>query len=115
MVDPGRGSVAAADTGRRVRPNADRTHVRALPRGRGSGVHDVERRHRQLGDRLPVGSGGALIPSGTFSTHGLGTGSSLADSGALALTANHQFLLVVNAGSQSLTVFRVNAGAPARC
>lgn len=59
-----------------------------------------------------IGSGGALIPSGTFSTHGLGTGSSLADSGALALTANHQFLLVVNAGSQSLTVFRVNTGSP---
>jgi 6-phosphogluconolactonase len=59
-----------------------------------------------------IGSGGALIPSGTFSTHGLGTGASLADAGALALTANHHFLLVVNAGSHSITVFRVNTGAP---
>ncbi|MCI4372366.1 MAG: beta-propeller fold lactonase family protein [Thermoplasmata archaeon] len=56
-----------------------------------------------------IGSGGALIPAGTFATHGLGTGASLADSGALALTANHEFLLVVNAGSHSISVFHVNA------
>jgi len=56
-----------------------------------------------------IGSGGALIPAGSFATHGLGTGASLADQGALALTANHQFLLVVNAGSHSISVFRINA------
>ncbi len=58
-----------------------------------------------------IGSGGALIPSGSFATHGLGSGASLADQGALALTANHQFLLVVNAGSHSISVFRVNSGS----
>jgi len=58
-----------------------------------------------------IGSGGALIPSGSFATHGLGSGASLADQGALALTANHQFLLVVNAGSHSISVFRVNTAS----
>ena len=56
-----------------------------------------------------IGPGGALIPSGTFSTHGKGTGVSLADSGALALADDHQFLLVVNAGSNTITVFHVNS------
>jgi 6-phosphogluconolactonase len=60
-----------------------------------------------------VGPGGSLIPAGEFNTHGLGTGASLADSGSLALTADHQWLLVVNAGSDTLTLFRVNTpGGP---
>jgi 6-phosphogluconolactonase (cycloisomerase 2 family) len=58
-----------------------------------------------------IGTGGALIPAGTYATHGRGTGVSLADSGSLALSANHQFLLVVNAGSNSLSVFAVYAGS----
>ncbi|MCI4334020.1 MAG: lactonase family protein [Thermoplasmata archaeon] len=56
-----------------------------------------------------VGPGGSLVPDGHFATHGRGTGVSLADSGSLALTSNHQWLLVINAGSNSLTVFHVNA------
>jgi 6-phosphogluconolactonase len=56
-----------------------------------------------------IGAGGALIPSGTFGTGGLGTGASLADANSVVLTADHQFLLVVNAGSDTLSVFRVNA------
>jgi 6-phosphogluconolactonase (cycloisomerase 2 family) len=55
-----------------------------------------------------IGPGGALIPAGSYATHGTGTGMSLADQGSLVLTANHQYLLVVNAGSSSITVFRVN-------
>jgi 6-phosphogluconolactonase len=57
-----------------------------------------------------IGSGGALIPSGSFATHGLGTGASLADQGSLVLTADHQFLLVVNAGSGTVSVFGVHPG-----
>jgi 6-phosphogluconolactonase len=55
-----------------------------------------------------IGPGGALIPAGTFATRGTGTGVSLADQGALALTSDHQYLLVVNAGDHSITVFQVH-------
>ncbi|MGD0250727.1 MAG: hypothetical protein ABSB97_07600 [Thermoplasmata archaeon] len=56
-----------------------------------------------------VGPGGSLIPAGSFATHGKGTGVSLADSGSLALTDDHQYLLVVNAESNTITVFHVNS------
>jgi 6-phosphogluconolactonase len=56
-----------------------------------------------------VGDGGAFAPAGVFSTGGTGTGSSLADSGSLALTADHDWLLVVNAGSDTVSVFRVSS------
>jgi 6-phosphogluconolactonase len=55
-----------------------------------------------------IGPGGALVPAGTFATRGTGTGASLADQGALALTADHQYLLVVNAGDNSISVFQVH-------
>jgi 6-phosphogluconolactonase len=57
-----------------------------------------------------IGPYGALIPAGAFPTHGTGTGVSLADQGALALTSDHRYLLVVNAGDNSISVFRVHAG-----
>jgi 6-phosphogluconolactonase len=56
-----------------------------------------------------IGPSGALIPAGSFATRGTGTGSSLADQGALALTPDHHYLLVVNAGDSTVTVFRVHA------
>jgi 6-phosphogluconolactonase len=62
-----------------------------------------------------IGAGGALVPAGHFATHGKGTGVSLADQGALTLTSDHRFLLVVNAGSNTVTVFRVHppgSGSP---
>jgi len=55
-----------------------------------------------------VGSTGALSAAGTFRTHGLGTGASLADQGALALTADYRWLLVVDGGSNQISVFHVN-------
>lgn len=55
-----------------------------------------------------IGPYGALIPAGRFSTHGTGTGASLADQGALTLTSDHNYLLVVNAGDNTITVFHVN-------
>ena len=60
-----------------------------------------------------VGPGGSLLPAGHFATHGKGTGVSLADSGSLALTRDHRYLLVVNAGSNTITVFRVNSPSSA--
>jgi 6-phosphogluconolactonase len=56
-----------------------------------------------------IGAGGALVAYGSFPTHGAGFGSSLADQGALALTSDHQWLLVVDAGSNQVSVFHVNA------
>ncbi len=56
-----------------------------------------------------IGPGGSLIPAGQFSTHGTGTGVSLADSGSVALTSHHRYLLVVNAGSNTISVFQVNS------
>jgi len=55
-----------------------------------------------------IGPQGSLIPAGTFATHGLGTGVSLADSGSVALSSDHRSLFVVDAGSNAVSVFHVN-------
>ncbi len=49
---------------------------------------------------------GTLAGAGSFSTGGTGTGAGLGNQGALAL-GNNRWLLVVNAGSDSVSVFRV--------
>jgi 6-phosphogluconolactonase len=56
-----------------------------------------------------IASGGSLTPAGTFGTGGTGTGASLADQGALALSQDHRFLFVVNAGDNTVSVFSVHA------
>ncbi|MGP8078140.1 MAG: lactonase family protein [Thermoplasmata archaeon] len=55
-----------------------------------------------------IGPQGQLTPAGNYSTGGTGTGSSLADSGSLALTSDHRFLLVVNAGDNTVSAFAVH-------
>ncbi len=52
-------------------------------------------------------SSGGLSWSGNFSTGGRGTGASLADQGSLAVTANHEWLLAVDAGSDQISVLRI--------
>jgi 6-phosphogluconolactonase len=59
-----------------------------------------------------IGAGGALVPAGHFATRGKGTGASLADAGSVVLAKDHRFLLVVNAGSNTVTVFQVHAPTP---
>lgn len=56
----------------------------------------------------PRSSNGQLGSGTAFSTGGLGTGSALASQGAVVLTQNGQWLLVVDAGSNQITVFRVD-------
>ncbi len=56
-------------------------------------------------------SDGALSFVSTFATNGLGTGSALASQGAVVLTQNGQWLLVVDAGSNQISVFRVGYGS----
>jgi 6-phosphogluconolactonase len=53
---------------------------------------------------------GSLTFVSSFSTNGMGTGTALASQGALALTNYGRFLLVVNAGSNDISVFKVQSG-----
>jgi 6-phosphogluconolactonase (cycloisomerase 2 family) len=55
-------------------------------------------------DRL---AGGGLVPSATVPTGGTGTGTGLGNQGGLVLTRNERWLLAVNSGSNSLSVFEV--------
>jgi len=54
------------------------------------------------------GADGTLTPAGTFATGGTGTGEGLGSQGALALSADGKFLVVVDAGSNEITSFAVN-------
>ncbi len=56
--------------------------------------------------RFTRGSDGTLAPGGSWSTGGLGTGGGLGNQGALTLSAEGKWLLVVNAGSDDVSVFR---------
>ncbi len=52
---------------------------------------------------------GQITPAGAFATGGKGSGAGLASQGALLLDASNRFLFAVNAGSNSLSVFRVSS------
>ncbi len=54
---------------------------------------------------------GRLVSSGAFSAHGLGSGVALNSQGALVLTQNGQWLLVVDVGSNEITVFSVHGAS----
>lgn len=54
---------------------------------------------------------GALTAAGSFSTGGLGTGAGLGNQGGVVLTGDDQWLLVVNAGSNDISVFAVDVDA----
>jgi 6-phosphogluconolactonase len=51
---------------------------------------------------------GSLIPAGSFATGGLGTGMGLGSQGALILAGRGQLLFAVNAGSNTVSSFRVH-------
>jgi 6-phosphogluconolactonase len=53
---------------------------------------------------------GLLVPGSVFSTGGMGSGDSLGNQGALALSAGNRWLFVVNSGSNDVSVFRVEPG-----
>ena len=54
-------------------------------------------------------SDGALSPLGTYPTGGLGGGAGLGSEGSVVLSRNGHLLLAVNAGSDTITSFRVGA------
>ena len=51
---------------------------------------------------------GTLTPAGSFSTGGAGTGAGLGSQGAVTLSNDGRLLFAVNAGSNDVSVFRVN-------
>src|SRR6266566_9824000 len=51
---------------------------------------------------------GTLTPAGSFGTGGTGTGASLGSQGAVTLSDDGRLLFAVNAGSNDVSVFRVN-------
>jgi 6-phosphogluconolactonase len=53
---------------------------------------------------------GTLTPAATVATGGTGTGVGLASQGAIALSEDGDWLYVVNAGSNDISVFRVDRG-----
>ncbi len=53
------------------------------------------------------GADGSLRPAGSYATGGTGTGAGLGSQGAVILSENHQWLFAVNAGSDSISSFRV--------
>jgi len=50
---------------------------------------------------------GSLSPAGVFETDGIGTGGGLGNSGGVLLTSDNQWLYAVNAGSNTISVFKV--------
>jgi 6-phosphogluconolactonase (cycloisomerase 2 family) len=50
---------------------------------------------------------GPLTPAGTFPTGGLGTGAGLMSQNAIVVTDDRRFVLAVNAGSNSISTFRI--------
>lgn len=53
--------------------------------------------------------GDTLVPAGSFPTQGVGSGGGLGNQGAIVLSDDGETLLAVNAGSDEVSVFRVNA------
>jgi 6-phosphogluconolactonase (cycloisomerase 2 family) len=52
--------------------------------------------------------GDTLVPAGSFPTGGTGSGGGLGNQGALALSNDGEALLVVNPGSNDISVFKIN-------
>jgi 6-phosphogluconolactonase len=50
---------------------------------------------------------GSLGPAGTFATGGAGSGAGLGSQDAIVVTSDRRFVLAVNAGSNSISVFRI--------
>ncbi|MGE5892452.1 MAG: lactonase family protein [bacterium] len=53
---------------------------------------------------------GSLTPAGSYETGGIGTGAGLGSQGAVSVSDNHRWLFAVNAGSDSISSFRIRRG-----
>src|SRR5205814_8212319 len=54
-------------------------------------------------------AGGSLTAAASVSTGGIGTGAALGNQSGITLSQNHQFLFVVNAGSDEISSFIVGS------
>jgi 6-phosphogluconolactonase len=82
---------------------ADHSPIEAVFASTNNAAHNQIVAYERSGD-------GKLTWVADYSTGGAGTGTALGDSGSLALTADHQWLLAVDAGSNQISVFRVATG-----
>jgi 6-phosphogluconolactonase len=57
-------------------------------------------------------SKGQLTPNGSYPTGGLGTGGGLGNQGAVTISDDDRYLYTVNAGSNSLSVFKLRGAKP---
>src|SRR5918994_1288450 len=53
------------------------------------------------------GGDGSLTPAGSYPTGGAGTGAGLGSQGGVVVSDNHRLLFAVNAGSNSISSFRI--------
>jgi 6-phosphogluconolactonase (cycloisomerase 2 family) len=56
------------------------------------------------------GADGSLTPAGSYATGGTGTGAGLGSQNAVIVSDDHQWLFAVNAGSNSISSFRIRPG-----
>ncbi|RIK36572.1 MAG: 3-carboxymuconate cyclase [Chloroflexi bacterium] len=56
------------------------------------------------------GGDGSLTPTGSFATGGTGSGTGLGSQNAVIVSDDHQLLFAVNAGSNSISSFRIRPG-----
>jgi 6-phosphogluconolactonase len=56
------------------------------------------------------GGDGSLTPAGSFATGGAGSGAGLGSQNAVTVSDDHQWLFAVNAGSNSISSFRIRPG-----
>ncbi len=82
------------------------------PAGASSAVGAVYVLSNQVGGNSVIeytrGAGGDLTPAGTYATGGTGTSGGLGSQGAIIVDRAERYVYAVNAGSQSITSFRVN-------
>ncbi|HUI24337.1 MAG TPA: beta-propeller fold lactonase family protein [Nitrososphaerales archaeon] len=71
-------------------------------------VYTIDNQAANSALEFQTGPGPSLTLVGTFSSHGSGTGAKLASQGAVTLTQDGRWLLVVDAGSNQISVFHVN-------
>jgi hypothetical protein len=56
------------------------------------------------------GGDGSLTPAGSFATGGAGSGAGLGSQNAVIVSDDHRWLFAVNAGSNSISSFRIRPG-----
>ncbi len=90
-------------------------NVPALDQARGTSTsYAYSATNAKAGNAIVVftqGSNGALTPGSTFATGGRGSGTGLGSQGSLVVSRDGQWLFAVNAGSNEVSVFRINGSS----